>query len=281
MTGYSAPYGNNADMRTRGFEVSLGWTRQFPYGEQTPSATACALALGQQVDHHQIHQQSRNTLPTLYANAYYEGMELGENLGLPRRRGFFATDEEAQEWGSQGTGEDLLGGDNKSWNAGDLKFADLDESGVVDNGSNRLDDHGDLRKIGNSSPRYHYGINFSANWNGIDFAVLPGRRQTRLVSRRRVGALLGNKPPCLRIQPAVAERRPLVGGHPSILAPPGGAGRQRAAARRQRPPAESALLPPEKHLAGLHPAPADHPQGPHRETAHLRLGEKTCSSGRR
>ena len=42
---------------------------------------------------------------------------------------------------------------------------------MVDNGSNRLDDHGDLRKIGNSSPRYHYGINFSANWNGIDFAV--------------------------------------------------------------------------------------------------------------
>ena len=41
----------------------------------------------------------------------------------------------------------------------------------MDNGSNRLDDHGDLRKIGNSSPRYHYGINFSANWNGIDFAV--------------------------------------------------------------------------------------------------------------
>ena len=29
VTGYSAPYGNNADMRTRGFEVSLGWTDSF------------------------------------------------------------------------------------------------------------------------------------------------------------------------------------------------------------------------------------------------------------
>ena len=34
-----------------------------------------------------------------------------------------------------------------------------------------LDDDGDLVKLGNSLPRYHYGVSASASWNGIDFSV--------------------------------------------------------------------------------------------------------------
>jgi len=169
VTGYSAPYGNNADMRTRGFEVSLGWTDSFRMANK-PFNYSVRLSLWDSKSIITKYTSKSNTLPTLYANAYYEGMELGEIWGY-HVVGLFATDEEAQEWGLKAQEKTFWSGDNKSWNAGDLKFADLDESGVVDNGSNRLDDHGDLRKIGNSSPRYHYGINFSANWNGIDFAV--------------------------------------------------------------------------------------------------------------
>jgi len=169
VTGYSAPYGNNADMRTRGFEVSLGWTDSFRVANK-PFNYSVRLSLWDSKSIITKYTSKSNTLPTLYANAYYEGMELGEIWGY-HVVGLFATDEEAQEWGLKAQEKTFWSGDNKSWNAGDLKFADLDESGVVDNGSNRLDDHGDLRKIGNSSPRYHYGINFSANWNGIDFAV--------------------------------------------------------------------------------------------------------------
>ena len=169
VTGYSAPYGNNADMRTRGFEVSLGWTDSFRVANK-PFNYSVRLSLWDSKSIITKYTSKSNTLPTLYANAYYEGMELGEIWGY-HVVGLFATDEEAQEWGLKAQEKTFWSGDNKSWNAGDLRFADLDESGVVDNGSNRLDDHGDLRKIGNSSPRYHYGINFSANWNGIDFAV--------------------------------------------------------------------------------------------------------------
>ena len=45
VTGYSAPYGNNADMRTRGFEVSLGWTDSFRMANK-PLTTACASRSG-------------------------------------------------------------------------------------------------------------------------------------------------------------------------------------------------------------------------------------------
>ena len=34
---------------------------------------------------------------------------------------------------------------------------------------NTLNDPGDRRRIGNSAPRYNYGLNLSADWNGFDF----------------------------------------------------------------------------------------------------------------
>ena len=52
-----------------------------------------------------------------------------------------------------------------------MKFADLDKSGTGDNGQNTLDDHGDLKVIGNTTPRYQFGLNLSANWNGIGISA--------------------------------------------------------------------------------------------------------------
>ena len=56
--------------------------------------------------------------------------------------------------------------------AGDIKILDLDGSGVIDTGANTLDNPGDRRIIGNSQPRYSYGFNLSAQWNGIDLSML-------------------------------------------------------------------------------------------------------------
>src|SRR5690606_18148317 len=39
---------------------------------------------------------------------------------------------------------------------------------IINIGNNTVDDHGDLRIIGNSSPRYSFGINLGAAWRGID-----------------------------------------------------------------------------------------------------------------
>jgi len=276
VTGYSAPYGNNADMRTRGFEVSLGWTDSFRVANK-PFNYSVRLSLWDSKSIITKYTSKSNTLPTLYANAYYEGMELGEIWGY-HVVGLFATDEEAQEWGLKAQEKTFWSGDNKSWNAGDLKFADLDESGVVDNGSNRLDDHGDLRKIGNSSPRYHYGINFSANWNGIDFAVFfQGVGKRDWYPAGESGLFWGqyDRPYGYSLPWQNADR--WSEDNPNAYWPRlrGSLAVSGRGTLRQRPlPAESALLPPEKHLAWLHPAPADHPQGPHRETAHLRLGRK-------
>ena len=89
--------------------------------------------------------------PTGDLNTYYEGMKVGEIWGY-RVEGLFQSDEEAANWYSQ---KDIS---NVVWGAGDIKVKDVDGNGVIDNGIETLDDHGDLEIIGNTTPRYQYGI---------------------------------------------------------------------------------------------------------------------------
>ncbi len=44
--------------------------------------------------------------------------------------------------------------DNNKWGAGDIMYRDLNNDGKISSGANTLEDHGDLKKIGNSTPRY-------------------------------------------------------------------------------------------------------------------------------
>ncbi|MDE7407651.1 MAG: SusC/RagA family TonB-linked outer membrane protein, partial [Muribaculaceae bacterium] len=165
VAGYAAPYGNNADMVTKGIELSIGWQDSFHlFGK--PFSYSARVSFWDSLSKITKYTAKTNTLPTIYANSYYEGMTIGEIWGY-HVLGLFETDEEALEWGAVKQKKTFWSGDGGSWNAGDVKFADLDESGEVDNGSNTLENHGDLIKIGNSTPRYNYGVNLSANWNGI------------------------------------------------------------------------------------------------------------------
>ena len=57
------------------------------------------------------------------------------------------------------------------WAAGDVMFADLNGDDIVNNGSNTLEDHGDITIIGNNKPRYKFGLTLDGAWKGIDFSV--------------------------------------------------------------------------------------------------------------
>ena len=54
------------------------------------------------------------------------------------------------------------------WGAGDIMYKDLNGDGVIDNGNNTLGYHGDLKVIGNSNPRFRFGLTLGANWKGFD-----------------------------------------------------------------------------------------------------------------
>ncbi|MDE5662021.1 MAG: SusC/RagA family protein, partial [Muribaculaceae bacterium] len=53
-----------------------------------------------------------------------------------------------------------------NWMGGDIMYEDINNDGVITKGKT-LDDLGDLKKIGNSTPRLRIGLNLYAQWKGI------------------------------------------------------------------------------------------------------------------
>lgn len=161
--GKPSPKGNYADMKTEGWELSLGWRDSFQLGGREFSYGVKAMVW-----------DSRSFI-TKYNNAtkmltdYYEGMEIGEIWGF-HVAGLFESKEEASTWPDQSSFFRINRNGNQ-FQAGDIKFADLDDSGAIDYGKNTADDPGDMRVIGNSTPRYSYGLNLNASYCGVGISL--------------------------------------------------------------------------------------------------------------
>lgn len=54
---------------------------------------------------------------------------------------------------------------------GDVKYKDLNGDGKIDRGAQTIDDHGDMKVIGNSTPRYQYGLRLGADYKGFDLSM--------------------------------------------------------------------------------------------------------------
>lgn len=101
---------------------------------------------------------------------YYVGMEIGEIWGF-KTDGFFKTTEEAQAYAKEVDLSYSSGRLTGGWQAGDLKFLDLDGNHIWGVGSDTVDDPGDRTILGNSLPTFSYGINASIRWMGFDASV--------------------------------------------------------------------------------------------------------------
>ena len=58
-----------------------------------------------------------------------------------------------------------------AWGAGDIMYANIDGKDGVNSGANTVNDHGDLKIIGNSTPRYNFGLTLDGSWKGLDFSL--------------------------------------------------------------------------------------------------------------
>ena len=57
------------------------------------------------------------------------------------------------------------------WGEGDIMYKDINGDGVVNKGESTWESHGDLSIIGHTTPRYHFGINLTADYMGFDVRV--------------------------------------------------------------------------------------------------------------
>ena len=163
VLGETSPKGNFGALKTKGWEASLSWRDSFKVGGK-PFNYNVKVSVW---DSRTWVKDYYNSDGAIYS--YYKGQELGDIWGF-RTDGYFLTNEEANNWAVDAFHKN---GNNFRAYAGDLKFLDLDGNGKIENGGERptLDNHGDLDIIGNTTPRYQYGINLGANWNGIGLSV--------------------------------------------------------------------------------------------------------------
>ncbi len=159
--GAAVPSGNFADLSTKGWELTLSWKDNTTLFSKPFSYSFSGSVWDSR------SKITRFNNPTNILSSYYVGQEVGEIWGYTTL-GFFQTDDEVSKHADQ---RFLLNSNNNVWLAGDLKFADLNGDGVINQGKNTLGDPGDRSVIGNTSPRYQFGFTTAVQWNGFGLSA--------------------------------------------------------------------------------------------------------------
>jgi len=160
VLGTTPPVRNNAVSETRGWELSLGWQDHFKLAGKLfnwSSHFVLSDYIGYVV-RYENQSGNRNDIWTRgerFGNIYgYEADQLAQS---------------STDFVNNGTSLHRLY--NSYWFPGDLIYKDLDGNGMIDGGTSTWYNHGDQKLLGNSSPRYTYGIGLSADWNGFDLRM--------------------------------------------------------------------------------------------------------------
>lgn len=160
ILGTAVPEANNTDLKTNGFEATLGWNDQTAGG----FSYAVKLLLS---DYRTTVTKYPNELGSL--DVYRKGQRLGEIWGYETIGIAKSTEEmDAHLASLPNGGQTALG---SQWDAGDIMYRDLDGDGKVDSGAGTESDPGDRRVIGNTTPRYNFGFNFNGSYKNFDFNV--------------------------------------------------------------------------------------------------------------
>lgn len=154
VLGTNVPRENAADLKTVGWELSLGWKDRI--GDLKYNVSFVLSDAQGEI--------TRFDNPTKQIGKRYKGEKLGELWGF-ETEGLFQTQEQLDHAPDM---TDLNGEDR---NLGDVIYKDLDGNGKVDFGDNTVNNPGDRRILGNSTPRYQYGINLGAEWKGFDLTL--------------------------------------------------------------------------------------------------------------
>ncbi|MBG47367.1 MAG: SusC/RagA family protein [Pseudozobellia sp.] len=163
VLGAPSPQENAADLQTRGFELSLGYNDYFELGNDTFDFSIVANLSNSKTKITRFDNPNNSLLD------FYEGMTIGELWGYDVD-GLFQTEEEVAAHADQTRVSNRIvaaGG----LQPGDVKYNDLNNDGVIDEGENTAENSGDRRIIGNTAPQYLYSFKVNAGYKGFDFSA--------------------------------------------------------------------------------------------------------------
>lgn len=154
LLGVRPPLVNDGETETKGIELTVGWKdkiNELSYGANL-------------VFSDYVGKVTKITNPQgLIQRQWYSGMTMGEIWGY-ETVGLFKDQAEIDA-----TNQSFIHGG--TWNIGDVHYKDLNGDGKIDNGDNTLSNPGDRKIIGNTTPRYSFGLNMNAAYKGFDLTV--------------------------------------------------------------------------------------------------------------
>lgn len=156
--GATEPKGNYADLQTKGWELSIAWRDQINFSKPLKYKFKFILS-----DNKSTITKFNN--PTKSLDTFYQGMQVGEIWGF-ENAGYFIDQADIDNHADQSYIR-VSAANIKM--PGDIKFADLNGDGVIDIGDNTLNNPGDRRVIGNSTPRFNFGFKADFEWNNFFF----------------------------------------------------------------------------------------------------------------
>lgn len=154
VLGTAVPTSNSGEIQTKGWELIVKYRNATGGGLQYDVAATVG-------DYQSKVTKFNGNKPKLLTGLY-EGMHVGEIWGY-ETFGLFQSQQEIDTAPKQ---TKINAG---IWFPGDVRYTDLNGDGEISNGNNTVNEPGDRRIIGNSTPRYQFGLNTNLRYKGFDF----------------------------------------------------------------------------------------------------------------
>src|SRR5690606_26958022 len=191
--GGNAPLGNFGEIKTKGYEVAVDYNTRFENGLGINFRASFDDAVSRFNNYTASRLMSANYDGRAFGDIWgyetdrlyqYDDFVLGAN-GLPQlvdltenmTKHYTDGGGKAYELKQNPDGSNpvyqprLEDASTFNFGPGDVKFKDLNGDGEIDNGDGTIDNPGDMKIIGNSTPRYNYGLRVGADYKGFDFSM--------------------------------------------------------------------------------------------------------------
>jgi len=163
--GTGGPKINAGNFRSKGYELTID--AQYSVGNDLHLYGSIGFS-----DAKTVFTRWDNPNLSISTAFNYVGKTYGELWGFETDRYFTAADFNTDGTPKSGIpSQTSLQTGNFVYGPGDIKYKDLNGDGVINGGQMTLKDHGDLKVIGNTQPRYLYNARLGGSWKNFDLDV--------------------------------------------------------------------------------------------------------------
>lgn len=159
------PDENAGELKTTGFELSVKWADKLPNGLRYSVGASLFDSKAKVVSY------PSNPTRTIGDGKLYSGQDVGEiwgyvTGGILQKEDFANLDNPQKPiyLGTVSKGQQVY--------PGYIWLKDLNNDGIISGGDGTVDNPGDRKVIGNSTPRYRYNLTLNAQWKGFDIDLM-------------------------------------------------------------------------------------------------------------